>query len=150
MFDVKTNMTDKPLSRNALIENTFSLTTAPIRFLLLLRIIVDIDEPGHYLETDIHDLSVFPERLEGSYRNEWQTYIRRQLHTRAFAGEKQTDAANLSLFFEAQYAQHAGEIEQRLARYMATVDTALAMTNHHNVHPIPSPLKRHVESLLKA
>jgi hypothetical protein len=137
------------MTRNQLIENTFSLNEMSASLLLLLRVVFDVDKKHSSLDKDIYDLFEYPERLQESYRDEWCSWIKNTLHRHAFRDENKPDCQNLSHYLEQQYLHRSDEIKTRYCDYIAVVEKVTAMQNATNVQPFKSKLKRNLEILMQ-
>lgn len=136
------------MTRNQLIEQTFALQDASAGFLLLLRLILDIDKKNSNLQQDIHDLFEYPERLENSYSDEWRSWIKNVLHRRAFRDRCKSDSDNLKDYIENQYTHRAEEINSRYAEYVTVLEKIAAINAANNVSPIKSRFKQTLELLV--
>lgn len=137
------------MTRNQLIEQTFGLNEATPNFLLLLRVVLDVDKKASSLDKDIYDLFEYPERLDESYKDEWRSWIKNTLHRNAFRDDSKQDAICLKDFLENQYIHRADEIKTRYADYVEVLETVAAMRNANNVQPLKSRLKRNLEILMQ-
>lgn len=137
------------MTRNQLIEQTFSLHDATPGFLLLLRVVLDVDKTNSSLESDVYDLFQYPERLEDSYKDEWSSWIKNTLHNNAFKNPEQSDAQSLKDYLDKQYLNRATEIKDRYAEYSKVLEKVIAMQKSTNVQPFKSRLKRNLEILMQ-
>lgn len=135
------------MTKTELIEQSFHLDNASMNFLLRLRII--LDQSGSQLESDIADLYGFPERLEGSYRDEWVSYIKKQLVQRAFNNSDYSPARNLSHFMEQQYEQRGEDINLLYEKFSQTLKDIEHMQSTENVVLFKYSLKNSIESLMQ-
>lgn len=136
------------MTRNQLIEQSFGLRDATPNFLLLLRVVLDIDKKNSSLESDIYDLFQYPERLEESYRDEWRSWIKNTLHKNAFHNDKKNDAQSLMDYLDTQYLQRNKEIKDRFTEYSKVLEKVVAIQQSGNVKPFKSKLKSNLELLM--
>ena len=122
------------MNKSKLIESTFNLSKATSKSLFLLRIITDPEPNMTSLKRDILDLYEYPERLKDSYADEWRSWIRSQLHKRAFKDSSCSDALNLQAFIEQQYDERGEEIDMFFKTYSAPVQWAQSVMSADNVH----------------
>ncbi len=137
------------LTRTELIEYTFNLQDASSIFLLLLRVVLDQEKPGNNLRQDIYDLGIYPERLEGSYHDEWRTYIKRHLHKNAFTDASLSDAEALMTYLQSIYESRLALIQEDFAEYDQIIERTILVNNSDNVMPIQHRLKNTLNMLMQ-
>ena len=101
-----------------------------------------LDDPSDIVDLgqDIEDLTSFPERLFGSYKFEWQTYIKKEAKKRKLI----VDSIDLVEFIH----QLPDSLKTDYLRMLELVQKSQIIANSSNVKVIKSPLKTYIEALL--
>lgn len=111
-----------------------------IETLFTLRYILDNPSDIVDLSQDIKDLSGFPERLFGSYKSEWQTYIKKEAKKRKLVVE----SIDLVEFLH----QLPDSLQTDYLSMLELVRKSQIIATSSNVKVIKSPLKTYIEALL--
>lgn len=109
--------------------------------LFTLRYLLDIKNDIVNLKQDVLDLQYFPERLDGSYKQEWLTYIKRQCHKREIELSQKTAQAFLGTLNEDQVSEYRALLTQ--------VQQTENINNSENIKVIKTNVKAYIEHLLK-
>ncbi len=118
--------------------------------LLILRFVLDTQEPYCDMDRDMQDLYQYPERLRESYPEEWRFYIKRQLRQRnidpqavvAWLAEPSTDILT-------GVSWPLTEMEQTCyKRYLLAIEHAETITASNNVRVLNTPLHSWLERAL--
>lgn len=86
------------MTRTDLIEDVLATQLDDIYDLLALRLMFSPNEWTMDIEQDIRDLYIYPERLDGSYRDEWHRIAKRALFREGFPDHWLDDRANLTQY----------------------------------------------------
>ena len=131
-------MKSASISQSQLIESTFSLSSAPINALLLLRIVTDTQDNQSALEQDIQNLHAYPDRLYLRYPDEWRARIKLTLLSNAFNAQDLSDALSLQRYLEKQFLHRETEINNRFRRYRQIIEHVSKIEQAENVYPLKS------------
>ncbi len=125
------------------------LNTLSIESLLLLRIAFDNKGDVVNLHQDMMDLYLFPERLESSYKDEWQAYIKRAL------AKAEINEASLMEIMKNRCTQETDQVNVLEARLLSAKSEYLELSqalrdaqqqqNSDNVKTIKTPLHNWLE-----
>ena len=115
---------------------------------LLLALRVLFDEPHDIvdLEQDIADLRYFPERLDASYRPEWEAFILRALVKR-YRAAKATPIEQLidSVLSDVEHIQRGNARYQQM---LEIVEQARAVSGSDNTLVFPSNWRQQIMALM--
>jgi hypothetical protein len=115
-----------------------------IQTLFIYRYLLDKPDPIVDLKQDIEDLTYFPERVEGSYRAEWLTYVKKQLHQL-----KQQDQETQTAFWQAlTFKMEQPEEDEQLSQALSKIEQSLKIASDSKVSVIKIPVKTYIEQLL--
>lgn len=117
-----------------------NLDTIDIYTIVTYRYLFDKKDDIVKLSDDIRDLHHFPERLMGSYCDEWQKYIGRAAKQRSIKLSHQ----NAQLLVQNMSSEQQNELHVLLA----IVEQTLTIIASPNIKVIKTNLKSFVESLL--
>ncbi len=109
--------------------------------LFAYRFIFDDPKDLVNLDQDVKDLQGFPERLDGSYKQEWWTYVKR-----ATARQK-LDLNEFDL--EEALSNLSSDDQERFNELLSHIERAESINSNDKVKVIKSPLKAYIESLIK-
>ncbi|MEM0912054.1 MAG: hypothetical protein AAGJ37_13825 [Pseudomonadota bacterium] len=116
------------------------LDTADVMTLFTFRYLLDKPNDIVDLTQDVLDLQAFPERLFGSYKEEWTRYIKRELAT------KQTSKNLIHLDIKEVLSSDSLEEYESLKQI---VSMALSIEATEKVIVIDTPLKAYLNQLMK-
>ena len=114
--------------------------------LLALRVLYDDPLDIVDLKQDIDDLTLYPERLQDSYRKEWETYV-----LKALAEDLKRDEALSASEFIENIMQRVEEVEQNntaYAAYRPLVAQAKTINDSGNTFVFPSPFRQQLMAFL--
>lgn len=111
--------------------------------LFMFRYALDRPNDTVDLQRDILDLQSFPERLNDSYKDEWQTYVKRELHKKQRAGKQEMQA------LIARLSDLEKQNDETFNRLRSKIDVAVKVNNSPDVTVMTTPLKSYVNQLLK-
>ena len=127
-------------------DDVFALhSDTDITTLFLYRYLLDKPDPVHNLYKDIEDLKHFPERIDGSYRAEWTTYVKRQLHKLKQLDKQQQQDFWSRLSQKMQQPQQ----DRDLCAALEQIQTSLKINASDKVSVIKIPVKTYIEQLIK-
>ena len=109
--------------------------------LFTLRFLLDVKNDIVNLKQDVLDLQYFPERLDGSYKQEWVTFIKRQCHKRNIELSQKTAQVRLNEISDDKIEEY-----QTL---LTLVQQTENINNSENIKVIKTNVKAYIESLLK-
>ncbi len=115
------------------------LEKADVITLFTYRYLVDKSDDIVDLRQDVLDLQSFPERLYGSYQEEWKRYIKREIAT------KQMSKNLIQLDLEDVLTSDSLEEYEALKQI---VSTAMQVESTENVKVIDTPLKVYINRLM--
>lgn len=132
------------------IAKKLDLKNVDMTLLFALRMVFDRARDIVNLDNDIKDLLIYPERLEGSYRDEWSTYI-----SRAIAKEVKikverdgtTSAEDYLSLIEEKVDNLVLSEDARYQHLLSLVKQAQSVSNSKTVSVFPHPLKKQLEKL---
>lgn len=111
--------------------------------LFMFRFALDRPNDTVDLQRDILDLQSFPERLNDSYKAEWQTYVKRELHKKQREGKQEMQA------LIARLSDLEKQNDETFNRLRSKIDMAVKVNNSPDVTVMTTPLKSYVNQLLK-
>nr|WP_136250883.1 hypothetical protein [Ningiella ruwaisensis] len=114
-----------------------------IKSLFIFRYLLDRADDIVDLKKDIHDLRHFPERLETSYKHEWRTYVKKELHLLEESDYGQR------LEIEQHFHHIVNSPEHPFDEMLTIVEFAQKVNNSDTVTVMTTPLKRYVHELLR-
>ncbi|MDX1633747.1 MAG: hypothetical protein R3280_03865 [Marinobacter sp.] len=86
------------MNRLDLIRQAVADELGDVYDLLAIRLMFPPDHPAMDIEQDIRDLYSYPERLESSYRDEWERIACRALFDQGFRDHWRSDEENLARY----------------------------------------------------
>ncbi|WP_032097610.1 MULTISPECIES: hypothetical protein [unclassified Alteromonas] len=114
--------------------------------LLALRVLYDDPLDVVDLKQDIDDLTLYPERLQDSYRKEWETYV-----LKALAEDlKREEALSANEFIE-NIMERVEEVEKNdtaYAAYRPMIAQAKSINESGNTLIFPSPFRQQLMAFL--
>ena len=114
--------------------------------LLALRVLYDDPLDIVDLKQDIDDLTLYPERLQDSYRKEWETYV-----LKALAEDlKREEALSANEFIE-NIMERVEEVEKNdtaYAAYRPMIAQAKSINESGNTLIFPSPFRQQLMAFL--
>ena len=114
--------------------------------LLALRVLYDDPLDVVDLKQDIDDLTLYPERLQDSYRKEWETYV-----LKALAEDlKREEALSANEFIE-NIMERVEEVEKNdtaYAAYRPLIAQAKSINESGNTLIFPSPFRQQLMAFL--
>lgn len=113
-----------------------------IRTLLAMRLLFPPEQSVVSIDKEILDLYQYPERLESSYRDEWQAIALKALYKHGFADPEQTDQDNLSTYLDYLCKQAIPGSWQRHAPLFSALNEILAIQRASNTLVFPHAGKR--------
>ena len=114
--------------------------------LLALRVLYDDPLDIVDLKQDIDDLTLYPERLQDSYRKEWEIYV-----IKALAGDLKRDENLSATEFIENIMQRVEEVEKNdtaYAAYRPLVAQAKTINESDNTLVFPSPFRQQLMAFL--
>ena len=132
------------MNKKELINNILELEDCHPVALLWYRMVLDVPNDIVNLQQDVLDLYLFPERLQESYRNEWQVYIRKALMQRC---TEQVLTGNIILECVAQAEAEIRFSETEQKEMIKVVEQIINTAD--KLLPFPSKLRKNIEDLLK-
>jgi len=114
--------------------------------LLALRLLYDDPNDIANIDKDVHDLVRHPERLQDSYRKEWEAYVRRSL----VLALKETTLTSSAEFVQC-IMREVENIQNNSERYFqlkACVEQAERIATAENTHLFPTPWRQQLMALL--
>lgn len=128
------------------VQRAIPLARVNLDVLFALRLLFDEPNDIVNIEQDINDLAHFPERLAGSYRAEWETYITRAIVKR-FRGD---NAPNVNDFITQTFnsVKHMMASDTRYHTLYSAIQTAQSVLSTSNTEVFNSPVRKQVFALL--
>lgn len=133
-------------SRVQMLSRYLPVTRLSIDVLLALRLYYDSPTERVDIDKDIQELSEFPERLSGSYRAEWESFVKRQVAKQIL----HDDATPVSDVIETIMAdlERMYDGDPRFSRLLEQVRRAEAIEQSDKAKVFPTPLRRQLMALL--
>lgn len=109
--------------------------------LFIFRFVLDKQNDIVNLHQDIQDLHFYPERLQGSYKQEWMTYVKKRVYELKL---ELTDDKAQELFNKLP-----DEKKQEFYQLSEIIEKAEQINNSDNINVIKTGVKAYIEQLLK-
>ncbi len=109
--------------------------------LFIFRFVLDKPNDIVNLHEDIQDLYFYPERLHGSYKQEWMTYVKKRAHELNYA--LTNDKA------EELFKKLPAEKKQKFYELSEIIEKAEQINQSENINVIKTDVKAYIEQLLK-
>lgn len=119
---------------------------ASIIELLTLRVLLDECDPVQNIELDLHDLYLFPERLEQSYCDEWRLYVRNFAH-KVTTTLQSTQTTDVSRYLKSRLAKRKDWCEHVLSIGIEAITHAKAIGWSKNVVTLSNHFKKSIEKM---
>lgn len=114
--------------------------------LLAFRVLYDDPLDIVDLEQDILELALYPERLEESYRKEWEVYVLKAMATALKANSHISSAEFIALVMkQVEEIQETNDKFKKLVQY---VENAKRISEAENTIVFPSPLRQQLMAFL--
>jgi hypothetical protein len=133
-------------SRLNKLKEVLPLSRISIDLLLALRFLYDTKDDVVDLKQDISDLSVVPERLSDSYRQEWEAYVLRAI----VLDMKDNEDIEPTLFINSilERVEKLKTESDALKTLSKQVEQADAINSANNTCTFPSPWRQQLMTLL--
>jgi hypothetical protein len=119
-----------------------------IHDLLAMRLLFPPEHSVVTIEKEILDLYLYPERLETSYRDEWQAIALKALYQHGFADHWRTDQDNLDAYLGLLREQRIPRCIHDHLNLFHTLEEILAIKNAGNTLTFPDPRRQALMRLI--
>ncbi|MCU7553476.1 hypothetical protein OCL06_02555 [Alteromonas sp. ASW11-19] len=133
-------------SRVHLLTQHLPVSRLTIDVLFALRLLYDETEPDQDIGKDIAELADFPERLQGSYRAEWEAFVKRAL-AKQLSNNQHRPAMEVIDDIMTQ-VHHIHTQDPRFLSLMPNITQAQKIIASDNTSVFPSPLRKQLTGLL--
>lgn len=130
------------MNRVELVRQSVELHLSDIRDLLAMRLSFPPDQMVVSIEKEIQDLYTYPERLETSHRDEWQSIAVKALHRHGFTAAGQTDQQSLDAYLGFLRDEMIPRCIQDHLKLFQSLDEVLAIQQSENTIIFPDPRRR--------
>lgn len=136
------------MSKIELVRQSVERHLSDINDLLAMRLVFPPQNIVVPIEKEILDLYIYPERLDTSYRDEWQAIARRALYKHGFSGDERSDEASLDAFVNALRDQTIPRcIEDHPGLFQSLAEIQLIQCSNNTV-PFPHPKRQSLKRLI--
>ncbi len=129
--------------RQAVEENVKGIET-----LLAMRLLFPPENPVVTIEQEIFDLYVYPERLESSYRDEWQAIAVKAIYQHAFPDQAESDQNNLQRYLAHLHNLAIPRCQQEHPRLFRALEEIRAIAQAGNTLTFPDPRRKAIARLI--
>ena len=131
-----------------LIDKVFDFNSISVVELLNLRLLLHDHDPMIDLERDLKELSLYPERLTGSYQYEWLTYCRRALFSKC-KEQKFSSIETLNTFL-IEYKYTLVRLEHVTSDTEVKITHTLRLLNTENIRLFESATSRRIREFIES
>ncbi len=136
------------MNKIELVRQSVEQHLSDIHDLLAMRLLFPPEQSVVAIEKEILDLYLYPERLETSYRDEWQSIAVKGVYTNGFADHGRTDRKNLDVYLGFLREQAIPRSTQDHSRLFRALEEVLAIQRSDNTIPFPGPGRRFLMHLI--
>ncbi len=133
-------------SRVHLLTQHLPVSRLSIDVLFALRLLYDDADPTQNIDQDIADLATFPERLHGSYRDEWEAVVKRGLAHQLLHDQHRPAMEVIDDIMTQVHLIHSND--RRFQTLMPLITQAQTIVAADNTAVFPSPLRQQLTALL--
>lgn len=130
------------MNRIELVRQAVEQHLSDINDLLAMRLLFPPEQVVVAIEKEIQDLYAYPERLETSHRDEWQSIAVKALHKHGFDGNGQTDQQSLNAYLAFLRVDVIPRCIQDHPALFRSLEEVLAIQQSENTITFPDPRRR--------
>lgn len=136
------------MTRTELIEEVLATQLTDMYDLLALRILFAPDEWTMDIAQDIRDLYIYPERLDGSYRDEWHRIAKRALFREGFRDHWLDDRANLTQYVRSLQQEAIPRCIHNHIELFRMLGEVMEIQRSSRTVLLPNPRRRALDALI--